>query len=432
MASRSDLLLSFAFALSLCAAFTRADTLKITSTPSGASVEINGVTVGITPYEEQVPGGYFHKTRTAMGRRLQHSMIARISLAGYTTKEVQMTEGPTNWISLKGHNHGEYWLLKMKQFHVDLDPISKVFTGNISADIPKPAETSRHLDLTSQSSLEDVIARAKPAVVRLKGPGKSGSGFFVTEKGVIATNAHLARGGGSLLAILPGGEQLAAKIIDIDPDHDIALVKVEGDDFPYLSLATASSVRQGETVIAIGNPSDAMPFAVTKGIVSAVDKFSPAGPGIWIQTDASINPGSSGGPLLNARGQVIGINTFKLAKGNVSGIGFAISASDLLAVLAKYYPDPVWPGKQFLSSPDSGAEAKPSSREQSVGTIELREPKAAKIYVDGKFVGDIPASLSLVGGKTYLIMVRAPGRGDWSKHVSVLPGMHTALDPWSE
>jgi hypothetical protein len=359
-------------------------------------------------------------------------MAARVSLAGYTTKEIQMTEGPMNWVSLKGHSHGEYWLLKLKHFHVDLDPISKVFIGNISADISKSAEAPRSLDLNSQLSLEDVIARTKPAVVRLKGLSKSGSGFFITEKGVIATNAHLARGEGSLLALLAGGEQLTAKIIHIDPDRDIALLKVAGDDFPYLSLATASSVRQGETVIAIGNPGNAMPFAVTKGIVSAVDKFSPAGPGIWIQTDASINPGNSGGPLLNAHGQVIGINTFKLEKGNVSGIGFAISASDLLAVLLKYYPDPTWPGKQFLSSPDWSAEAKPSSRDQSLGTIELREPKAAKIYVDGEFVGDIPASLSLTGSTTYLIVVKAPGRADWVKRVSVLPGMHTVLDPWSD
>jgi hypothetical protein len=288
------------------------------------------------------------------------------------------------------------------------------------------------VELKSEPPLEDVIARAKPAVVRLKGLSKSGSGFFVTEKGVIATNAHLARGEGSLLAILPEGEQLAANIIHIDADRDIALVKVDGDDFPYLSLATASNVRQGETVIAIGNPGDAMPFAVTKGIVSAVGKFSAAGPGIWIQTDATINPGNSGGPLLNARGQVIGINTLKLEKRSVSGIGFAISASDLLAVLLKYYPDPIWPGKQFLSSPESGAEAKPSSRDQRFGTIEVRKPKAAEVYVDGECVGGTPATLQLAAGKSYLIVVKAPGHADWIKRISVLSGMHTVLNPWLE
>src|SRR5713101_3506016 len=150
MASRSKLLLSFALAVFLWPPFARADTLKITSTPAGASVEINGVTVGTTPYEEQVPGGYFHKTKTALGRRLQHSMIARISLAGYTTKEVQMTEGPMNWVSLKGHNHGEYWLVKTNHFHVDLDPVSKVFTGKISAEIPVAADAPGPLDVNAR------------------------------------------------------------------------------------------------------------------------------------------------------------------------------------------------------------------------------------------------------------------------------------------
>jgi hypothetical protein len=320
MASRSEFLSLFSLMVCFFTPTTRADTLKITSNPPGATVEINGVAVGKTPYENEVPGGYFHKTKTALGRRLQHSMIARISLAGYTTKELQMTEGPMNWVSLKGHSHGEYWLLKLKHFHVDLDPISKVFTGNIVADVSETADTSGPVEPEPELALEDVIARAKPAVVRLKGLSKSGSGFFVTEKGVIATNAHLARGEGSLLATLSGGDQLAANIIYIDVDRDIALVKVEGDDFPYLALEAAGHVRQGETVIAIGNPGNAMPFAVTKGIVSAVGKFSAAGPGIWIQTDATINPGNSGGPLLNTHGQVIGINTLKLEKRNVTGM----------------------------------------------------------------------------------------------------------------
>jgi len=432
MASRADCFLSVALLMSIAPALALADTLKITSAPPGASVEINGVVVGTTPYEEEMPGGYFHKTKTAVGRRLQHSMTVRINLAGYTTKEIQMTEGPMNWVSLKGHNHGEYWLLKANHFHVDLDPISKVFTGTISADIADPAEPLHHSALTPVPPVEEIIARAKPAVVRLKGLSKSGSGFFVTEKGVIATNAHLARGESSLLAILPGGQQLAANIIHVDTDRDIALVKVEGDSFPYLSLASAGNVRQGETVIAIGNPGDAMPFAVTKGIVSAVGKFSAAGPGIWIQTDANINPGNSGGPLLNARGQVVGINTLKLERKNVSGIGFAISATDLLAVLLKYFPDPNQTDKELLSSPDSASGAKSNSAVQAFGTIELREPKAAEIYINGKFVGDIPATLPLAAGQTYLIVVKAPGHTDWFKRISILPGMQTVLDPWPQ
>ena len=429
MPSRSEYLLVFALSVSLCSPSIRADTLKITSTPSGATVEINGVAVGTTPYEEQLPGGFFHKTKTALGRRLQNPMAARIGLAGYTTKEIQMTEGPMNWVSLKGHNHGEYWLLKLRHFHVDLDPISKVFTGNVSADLPGAEDGHHSSDLMPEPAIEDVIARAKPAVVRLKGLNKSGSGFFVTEKGVIATNAHLARGEGSLLAILPAGQQLTANIIHLDADRDIALVKVEGDDFPYLSLGAASNVRQGETVIAIGNPGGAMPFAVTKGIVSAVGKLSAAGPGIWIQTDANINPGNSGGPLLNGRGQVIGINTLKLEKRNVSGIGFALSATDLLSVLLKYYPDPISPVTQLLST---SSFAKTLSADPALGTIELLEPKDAEVYVDGKFAGDIPSSLPLAAGTYHVIVVKATGHTDWTTRIYVFAGAHTTLTPWTE
>src|SRR5258708_25446329 len=167
MASRSELLFSFALLVCLDAPSSRADTLKITSTPPGATVEIDGANVGTTPYQQEVPGGYFHKTRTALGRRLQHAMFARISLAGYATKELQMTEGPMNWVSLKGHSHGEYWLVKTNHFHLNLDPVGKVFTGTISAEISAAPE-STHAVAAPEQPLEDVIARTKAAVVRLK------------------------------------------------------------------------------------------------------------------------------------------------------------------------------------------------------------------------------------------------------------------------
>jgi hypothetical protein len=93
----------------------------------------------------------------------------------------------------------------------------------------------------------------------------------------------------------------------------------------------------------------------------------------------------------------------------VSGIGFALSASDLLAVLLKYYPDPLAPGKQLLSSPDSAGVAKPAPPDQEFGTIELRQPIAAELFVDGKFAGDIPWSSPLAAGKYCIIVVRAPG-----------------------
>src|SRR6267142_5805842 len=338
MASRSELTLCAALFLLFCPAPIFADKLQITSNPSGATVELDGVAVGTTPFEKEFPGGYFHKTRTSMGSRLEHPVVARISLTGYASKELKLTEGPMNWISLNGRNRGEYWLLKSDHFHVDLQPISETFTGGITAKVSDAA-----VGLQPELSLEELVRQAKPAVVYLKGLDKAGSGFFVTGTGVIVTNAHLARGEETLLTILSSGQQLEAQVVHIDPDLDIALAKVEVPsakfDFPHLTLTDANGVHQGESVLAIGNPGDAMLFSVTKGIVSAVGKFPDAGPGTWIQTDTLINPGNSGGPLLNTRGAVIGINTLKLVKKNANGIGFALSSSDLLDVLRRFYPN---------------------------------------------------------------------------------------------
>src|SRR5215467_4439813 len=115
MASRSRLSSLILLIPLLCMASpTRifADKLRITSNPSGATVEIDGVSMGTTPFEKDYPGGYFHKTRTSFGARLEHLMVARISLVGYSTKELTLTEGPMYWVNLYGKVRAEYWLLK--------------------------------------------------------------------------------------------------------------------------------------------------------------------------------------------------------------------------------------------------------------------------------------------------------------------------------
>jgi len=465
MASGTVSRLTAVLFLLLCPARAAAETLKITSVPPGATVEIDGLLAGTTPFEKDYPGGYFHKTLTSMGSRLEHPMVARISLTGFATKELQMTDGPMNWISVNGRNHGEYWLLKSDHFQVSLQAISQVFTGGVTAKLPGAGS----VDLQPELSLEELVRKAKPAVVYLKGLDKSGTGFFVTETGVIATNAHVARDEESLLTLLPGGEQLEAKVVYIDGDLDIALAKVEGKDFPHLALADAATVKQGEDVLAIGNPGDAMLFSVTKGIVSAVGKFANAGPGTWIQTDTPINPGNSGGPLLNDRGEVIGINTQKLVKKNVTGIGFALSATDLLEVLRRFYPNvtsvtsaekprepaitPVAASKAE-SPTNNGGEAPVSSGEtrmnsnnspstsdaadvpsepaavlvrQGYGTIAITsEPDGAEIYVDEKFVGNTPAKLKLAAG-SHSIVLKLHDHAGWKRSLEVFKDSQVSL-----
>ncbi len=417
-----------------------AESLKITSNPPGASVELDGVLLGTTPLEKSFPGGYFHRTHTVLGQRLEHPLIARVSLPGYSTREIPLTDGPMEWVDLHGHSHGQYWLFKSDQFHADLDPVASTFTGSVAA--PGSAAPA---SLRPELSMEETVRRVKPAVVCLKTLDSLGSGFFVTETGIVATNAHVARSGGSLLALLPNGVQLQAKVVYIDPDLDIALVKVTPPStdfvFPLLPLADLSTVRQGDTALAIGSPGDAMLFSVTKGIVSAVGKFATAGPGTWIQTDAPINPGNSGGPLLNSRGEVIGLNTLKLIKKNVTGIGFALSSADLLAVLRRFYPAISAPAVTTADSSSHSSDSPVGTNSSSPDTTIASEsttsfptatpasegfgqltitsyPDVAEIFVDGKFVGNTPATLKLSAG-THAVLMKSPGKPDYSRTLEV-------------
>jgi len=436
MASRSGISMCAVVLLLACPARGYAEKLRFTSNPSGATVELDGVAIGTTPCEKDFPGGYFHKTKTSFGARLEHPLVARISLAGYATKELTLTEGPLNWVSLNGRSQGEYWLFKTDHFHVDLQPISEAFTGEIVARVSDASG-----GVQPELSLEELVRQTKPAVVYLKALDKSGTGFFVTGTGVLVTNAHVARGEESLLTLLSGGQQVEAKVVYIDAELDIALAKVESPsaqiDFPHLALADAGSVRQGESVLAIGNPGDAMLFSVTKGIVSAVGKFPNAGRGTWIQTDAPINPGNSGGPLLNTRGEVIGINTLKLVKKNANGIGFALSSSDLLDVLRRFYPNvaaahPTTPAatQSALTETSNSPQATSSSPPpipDGVGTVTISsDPDGAEIFVDDKFHGNTPATLKIPTG-SHSILLKFPGRADWRRTLEVLKSSKVTL-----
>jgi hypothetical protein len=111
-------------AASLLAARTHAETLTITSTPTGAKVEMEGLLAGTTPYRTEYPGGYFHKTHTVFGSRLDHSVAVRISKDGYLPQQVTLTEGPFEWVAVNGRHHGKYFLLKSHHFDIKLEPIS--------------------------------------------------------------------------------------------------------------------------------------------------------------------------------------------------------------------------------------------------------------------------------------------------------------------
>jgi S1-C subfamily serine protease len=158
----------------------------------------------------------------------------------------------------------------------------------------------------------------------------SGSGFLVTEDGYVLTNRHVVdEQGATFFVVTNEGKELPAKLIDTDPFLDIAVLQVEVIGFPIVTLGDSDNIQIGQTVIAIGNTLSEFRNTVTKGVISGINRRVTAGSAATadvieqaIQTDAAINPGNSGGPLINLRGEVVGINTAVSIEGEA--IAFAI------------------------------------------------------------------------------------------------------------
>ena len=156
-----------------------------------------------------------------------------------------------------------------------------------------------------------------------------GSGVIISPDGYIVTNNHVVEGAVDIVVTTTDRRIFHAKLVGADPLTDLAVVKINASNLPSVSLGDSTKLRPGETVLAFGNPLG-FRFTVTRGIVSALNRPNTVSadrrsPGRFIQTDAAINPGNSGGPLVNAHGEVIGINTFLVSEtGGFSGMGFAI------------------------------------------------------------------------------------------------------------
>jgi serine protease Do len=156
-----------------------------------------------------------------------------------------------------------------------------------------------------------------------------GSGVIISPDGYIVTNNHVIDGAVDIRVTMSNREVLSAKLIGADPLTDLAVIKVDGKNLPSVPFGNSRSLRPGQTVLAFGNPYGYR-FTVTRGIISALNRPNPDPsdrhkPGEFIQTDAAINPGNSGGALVDARGELIGINTFLISSsGSFSGMGFAI------------------------------------------------------------------------------------------------------------
>ena len=157
-----------------------------------------------------------------------------------------------------------------------------------------------------------------------------GSGIIISPDGYIVTNDHVVDGATSIKVTLNDRRILSAKVVGADKLTDLAVLKVNASDLPTIVWGDSTKLQPGQTVLAFGSPFGYFQFSVTRGIVSAVNRPNPYSddarkPGGYIQTDAAINPGNSGGPLVNAHGELVGINTFIISNsGSFAGAGFAI------------------------------------------------------------------------------------------------------------
>jgi S1-C subfamily serine protease len=189
------------------------------------------------------------------------------------------------------------------------------------------------LKASTTDDFSGIINQSIKSVVTIRTDVSQGTGFIIHKDGYIVTNAHVLYGARKAEVITSDQKKLSVGLVGYDTTMDIALLKINGSYYP-LKLANSNEVVVGERVIAIGNPFG-LQFSVSQGIVSAVHRTGPNGINAYIQTDAALNPGNSGGPLINSNGEVIGINNFKASEGE--NLGFALESNYIKNTVNKIY-----------------------------------------------------------------------------------------------
>jgi serine protease Do len=222
------------------------------------------------------------------------------------------------------------------QSFADLAEKVKPAVVNISTEttLKIPGSPFRHFFGPESSPFDDFLKRFFGDIPDRELKQKSlGSGFIIDKDGYIITNNHVVEGAEEIKVKLVDGREFNAKVVGRDPKTDLALIKISSifKDLPTLSLGDSDKIRVGDWVLAIGNPFG-LGHTVTQGIISASGRTIGSGPyDNFLQTDAPINPGNSGGPLVNLKGEVIGINSSIIAGGQ--GIGFAIPSNTAKSII---------------------------------------------------------------------------------------------------
>ena len=243
---------------------------------------------------------------------------------------------------------GYYTAFNLAPKPVVVQPVPVVSNSTTSSTSPTVSPSVTTLTLNENSAIIDSVRKVKPAVVTVVStlqsrsrfstiaPTASGSGVIIDAKGYIITNNHVIEGNKSIQVIYADGSKVDATLVGTDPVADIAVLKVDGKIPAVAAIGDSNALEPGQVAIAIGSPLGDFRGTVTVGVISAVNRRVGQMQGL-IQTDAAINNGNSGGPLINAAGQVIGINTLVVrstTEGNVAeGLGFSIPSNQVRQII---------------------------------------------------------------------------------------------------
>jgi len=303
--------------------------------------------------------------------------------------------------------------------------------------LPQPDDGAL-LDAYS-SAVIHAVETVGPAVVKIDAGRGGGSGVLFTPDGLILTNSHVVEAGGLLTVVMTDGRSLRADLIGRDADTDLAVIRVDGSSLPFATLGDSRAVRVGQIAIAIGNPYG-FHHSVTAGVVSALGRSLRARSGRLmddiIQTDAALNPGNSGGPLVTTRGEVIGVNTATILP--AQGLCFAIASNTARYVAAKLIRDGrirrSYIGLAGQTVPIPRAVARENQLAVTSGvfivSVEAGSPAAAAGLKDGDVVlafADVPVTgvddlhrlltEDRIGVPTAVTILRAAGR----RRITVVP-----------
>jgi S1-C subfamily serine protease len=307
---------------------------------------------------------------------------------------------------------------------------------------PSQIDDADLLDAYSRAVV-DAVESVGPAVVKIEAQRGGGSGVVFTPDGLVLTNHHVVDGASHVTVVLPDGRSMRADLVGQDPETDLAVVRIDastGAPLAWATLGDSRAVRVGQVAIAIGNPYG-FHHSVTTGVVSALGRSLRARSGRLIddviQTDASLNPGNSGGPLVTSRGEVIGINTAMILP--AQGLCFAIASNTARFVAARLIRDGrvrrSYIGMAGQSVPIPRAVARANHLAVSSGvfviSVERDSPAAAAGLRDGDvvlgFAGEAVAGLDdlhraltgdRIGVPSPLVILRAAER----RELTVTPG----------